>query len=240
MKPATSPTRRPGVTLWLEIEKTLAADIHAGRLRGRLPTEPELAERFGVNRHTVRQAVKALCERGLVEVVHGRGSFVPENVIDYELGQHRRFAHSLARARRVGRSRVLESRAVEPDAEVLSLLELPEGAQVLQIDSLDVVEERVVAVCTQYLPLPRFEGFAERYAELGKTHLVLESFGVAEVDRRLGRVSARLPSRAVARQLGQPAGAPILYVESVYVDAAGLPVEYGISRFAGSLVQVLI
>lgn len=41
-----------------------------------LPPERELAEKFGVSRTVIREAIKLLSERGLVEVVPGRGSFV--------------------------------------------------------------------------------------------------------------------------------------------------------------------
>ncbi|MEV0705248.1 GntR family transcriptional regulator [Saccharopolyspora sp. NPDC050389] len=54
------------------------ADITAGILSGgsRLPTELEPAEIYGVARGTVRRAVADLAERGVVVVVHGRGTFV--------------------------------------------------------------------------------------------------------------------------------------------------------------------
>lgn len=42
----------------------------------RLPTEQQLADQFGVSRTAVREAVKALAERGLVRVRQGRGTFV--------------------------------------------------------------------------------------------------------------------------------------------------------------------
>jgi DNA-binding FadR family transcriptional regulator len=54
-----------------------------GELEGgaALPTEPELAEQFGVSRAVVRDATRILMARGLVEVQHGRGVYVtePEN-----------------------------------------------------------------------------------------------------------------------------------------------------------------
>lgn len=233
-------SRSAGVSIWLQIEKALADDILGGRLTGRLANELELAGRFGVNRHTVRQAVKALAERGLVEVLHGRGTFVREEAIDYALGRRSRFAHSLAKARRVGSSRLTHDAELVPEADVLALLELPAGGRVVQVDSLDVVDDKVVGVCTQYFPLPRFAGIAQAYRELGKTHLALARWGVGEFERRLGRVTAKLPERAVARQLKQSAATPILYVESVYVDAAGRPIEYGISRFNSAMVQVIV
>jgi len=42
----------------------------------RLPGERELAERFGVSRTAVREAIKSLTEKGLIEVFVGRGTFV--------------------------------------------------------------------------------------------------------------------------------------------------------------------
>jgi len=238
--PPSPIVRRAGTTVWRQIEEALAAEILAGNLKGRLPNETEAADRFGVNRHTVRQAAKALAERGLVEVVHGRGTFVREEVIDYDLGRRNRFAHSVAKARRVGKSQVLRASEVTPRPEVAKLLELPEGAKVLQIDSHDVLDGKIIGVCNQYFPLPRFRGFDAVYAETGKTHLALAHYQVNEISRRLSRITAKLPSREVAQQLGQPAAMPILYVETVYVDEHGTPIELGISRFSSTAVQLVI
>ncbi|HVM86307.1 MAG TPA: GntR family transcriptional regulator, partial [Candidatus Binatia bacterium] len=47
-------SRGRGVTLWRQILDSLRAEVESGLLKpgDRLPTEPELAERFKVNRHT--------------------------------------------------------------------------------------------------------------------------------------------------------------------------------------------
>lgn len=52
--------------------------ISEGRLKAgdQLPAERELAQQFGVSRTAVREAVKTLCEKGLVEAYSGRGTFV--------------------------------------------------------------------------------------------------------------------------------------------------------------------
>ena len=42
----------------------------------RLPSEAELAEEYGAAKMTVRAAIRVLNERGLVETVRGKGSFV--------------------------------------------------------------------------------------------------------------------------------------------------------------------
>ena len=60
-------------------------DIAVGQ---RLPSEYELAEKFGVGRSTVREAVKSLATKGILEVRRGVGTFVKskELVMDDPLG----------------------------------------------------------------------------------------------------------------------------------------------------------
>lgn len=66
--------RRSGDT----IADELAERIVEGRwpVGGRLPAERRLAEEFGASRPVVREALRSLVERGLVEVYPGRGTFV--------------------------------------------------------------------------------------------------------------------------------------------------------------------
>jgi GntR family phosphonate transport system transcriptional regulator len=72
------------------------------------------------------------------------------------------------------------------------------------------------------------------------THLALAQFGVVQFQRRISRVTARLPATQLAQQLGQSGSLPILHVETVHVDGDGVAIEYGISRFCSAAVQVVI
>jgi GntR family transcriptional repressor for pyruvate dehydrogenase complex len=56
-------------------ESILSGELESGAA---LPTEPELAEQFGVSRAVVRDATRILMAQGLVEVQHGRGVFVTQ------------------------------------------------------------------------------------------------------------------------------------------------------------------
>ena len=70
--------RRRKVKIVDEIIEELRQDIVTQRLRDgdRLPSEKELSEQFGVSQPTVREAVRALETMGLIEVLHGNGTFV--------------------------------------------------------------------------------------------------------------------------------------------------------------------
>jgi len=54
-------------------QRILRGDLHVG---DQLPAERDLCEQFGVSRTAVREAVKALRQKGLLETYPGRGTFV--------------------------------------------------------------------------------------------------------------------------------------------------------------------
>ena len=64
--------------LFEQIVKQVEESILAGQLKpgDQLPAERDLAHKFGVSRTAVREAVKTLREKGLVEAYSGRGTFV--------------------------------------------------------------------------------------------------------------------------------------------------------------------
>jgi GntR family transcriptional repressor for pyruvate dehydrogenase complex len=64
--------------LYEQIVQQIEDSILKGALKpgDQLPAERELAQNFGVSRTAVREAVKALREKGLVEAYSGRGTFI--------------------------------------------------------------------------------------------------------------------------------------------------------------------
>ena len=66
--------------LYEQIVQQIEDSIVKGSLKpgDQLPAERELAQRFGVSRTAVREAVKALREKGLVEAYSGRGTFITD------------------------------------------------------------------------------------------------------------------------------------------------------------------
>ncbi len=66
--------------LYEQIVAQIVALIARGHLNpgDQLPAERDLAQQFGVSRTAVREAVKALREKGLVEIRPGRGTFITD------------------------------------------------------------------------------------------------------------------------------------------------------------------
>jgi GntR family transcriptional regulator len=64
--------------VWQQVAEDLRADIKSGALPAgaKLPSEPELAEIYGVSRGTIHKSVGLLRDEGLLAVAFGKGTFV--------------------------------------------------------------------------------------------------------------------------------------------------------------------
>jgi DNA-binding FadR family transcriptional regulator len=74
-RPATTPRRRPLVDQVIASLRELIS-VEGLRTGDRLPTEAKLAERLGVGRSTLREAIRVLTHTGVLEARQGSGTFV--------------------------------------------------------------------------------------------------------------------------------------------------------------------
>ena len=118
--------------IWKSIATHLRDEITAGQFAqgDKLPTEAALAARFGVNRHTVRHALGALADEGVVYARRGAGVFVTQVPTDYPIGKRVRFHQNLTLAGRVPAKEILSLETRAATAAECKALQLGSGAQV--------------------------------------------------------------------------------------------------------------
>jgi len=105
--------------LYEQIVQQVEESIHKGALKAgdQLPPERELAEQFGVSRTAVREAVKTLREKGLVEAYPGRGTFIT----DGSSNTIRQSLHRMMRSGNEGFAFLAEVREIlEPEIAALA------------------------------------------------------------------------------------------------------------------------
>jgi len=226
---------------WERIAQALREDIAAGRFQPgeRLPNETALAERFGVHRHTLRQAVRSLAESGYVRVVHGRGTFVRELVLDYALQRRTRLTQNLADCGERAQ-RELRGAVIEPAGPWAPMLRLRAGDPIELLFTRASVRGRVVGISRSAFPRGRFAGMGEVFARCLSVTAALRQFGVDDYTRARSVVSTRMPTPDEADALARPASAPVLVVDYVNVDREGRPVEAGQTLFAADAVQLVV
>ena len=239
---SSAPGRRSGVTVWRQIADTLTTEIRdrAYATTGRLPGEVELSTRFGVNRHTLRQAVAALQTEGLVRIEPGRGMFVQHELLDYALSRRTRFSENLLRQGLLPSKQLLTARELPATARIASELQLDPGTLVLMVETLDEANDQPVALATAYYPAQRFAGLLERLGDGSSSSDILRDFGVEDYLRAQSRITTQMPSDETARLLKQPVTRPLLCVECLDVDMNQQAIKYGETVFCGDRVQLVV
>lgn len=228
--------------LWSAIAATLRDEVAQGLYApgDRLPTEAALALRFGVNRHTVRHALATLAEAGLVRSRRGSGVFVAQRPTDYQLGRRVRFHQNIAAAGRTPSRQLtrMESRpATEAEA---AALHLAPGAAVHLVEGVSLADGQPLAAFRSAFPAARFPGLLAAMAGRGSVTAALADCGLTDYTRAETRLTAELADPVLALALQVQPGAPVLRSVSVNVDAGQVPVEYGITWFAGDRVTLTV
>lgn len=232
----------PRPALWTAIADRLKAEIADALYRpgDKLPTEAELAARFGVNRHTVRHALAALAESGLVHARRGAGVFVAARPTDYALGRRVRFHQNVAASGQTPSRRItrLETRPASPrEAEALHL---PVGEPVHVVEGVSLADGQPLAAFRSVLPAALLPGFPAVMAAEASITAALAACGVTDYTRAETRLTAKLADPVLALALQVQSGAPVLRSVAVNVDSAGRPVEFGTTWFAGDRVTLTV
>lgn len=240
--PASALYRGKGVTAWRMIADEIEADIAVLRLPPgeRLPTEAQLAARFGVNRHTVRRAIASLAERGLLKAAQGRGTFVENWPLSYPIGPRTRFSENVARERHQPGGELLRAEEIPATPVIAHALSIPAAAPVVAVSTRRFADGTPISCGIIHLPLPRFAGFAAAYRRNGAVTPALAACGVADYRRLETRIAARSASAEEAALLDLAAGRVVLAVTSINVDDNQVPIEFGNTVFAADRVELLV
>lgn len=230
-----------GAPLWRQIAARLREEIGAGAFPpgARLPTEAALAQRFGVNRHTVRRAMEEMSRNGWADVQQGRGAFVAEDVLDYVVEPRTRFSEWIRRHNKEPSGRILHLGLAPADLPTATALGIAPGTPVVTLERLGLADERPVGLGTHHFA-PRLDGLLEALRQHPSITAALRAVGVNDYIRQSTRVSARMPTAEEAALLRMPRARPLLVTDNINIDRAGAVVEFGVSRYPTPRVQIVV
>jgi GntR family transcriptional regulator len=224
--PNHAPSFRP---LYLQIKGLLVSSLETSEWRPgeAIPSEIDLARRFGVSQGTVRKAIDALTADNLVVRRQGKGTFVATHT--EEKTSNFRFL----RIRRCDgqeehpASRLIDVRRARAGAEVARLLELKAGDAVVVVRRVLEYAGEPVLFDEITLPAALFRGLTK--AKLDAYHGSMYSFFETQFGVRMLRAREKLKAVAAdaasAGLLKVAPGDPLLAVERVTFTYGERPVE---------------
>ncbi|RWX76629.1 phosphonate metabolism transcriptional regulator PhnF [Neorhizobium lilium] len=235
--------RQNGVALWRQIADRIRTSIADGNYdrEGKVPPELTLASEFGVNRHTVRSALAALAEEGIVRAVQGRGTLIERKErINFPISRRTRFTQGIGDQAREKEGLLLASSQETPSPDIAGRLKLPAGSKVIRLETLRKADRRPVSRASSWFAANRFGGIAEAYAKTGSITAAFEAFGVKDYVRAVTEISAVHADAQDLADLGLSPGAIVLVTRALNCDMDGAPVQYSVTRFPADLVQFTI
>ncbi|OYV00602.1 MAG: GntR family transcriptional regulator [Burkholderiales bacterium PBB5] len=194
-----------------------------------LPAEASLASEHGVALGTLRQALALLAQEGLIERVHGRGTFVRGGLSGAPMLRFFRFGEAPGQ---VPASRILARALAPAPAEVARRLALGRGDEVLRLQRLRLLQGQPCLLEDIWLPLPLFDALrADDIAQWDDLlyPMYARRCGV-HVTRAVDEIGFAPLSAAQAAALQLSAGHPGAVVTRQAHDLAGRCVELRTSR----------
>jgi GntR family transcriptional regulator len=216
----------PGLSRYAAIAADLRARVAAGEWPPgtALPSEQVLAAQQGVAMATLRRALELLADDGVVERIHGRGTFVRAAMTGAPMLRFFRFGGGSSE---VPASRVISRRKSSAPAEVAQQLGIARGHEVLHVLRLRSLGGRPRLLEDIWLPLPLFQPLADtpvsNWDDLFYP-MYAQRCGV-HVQRATDEIGFSTLGAAQAGHLELPAGHPCARVARRAFDVAGRCVE---------------
>lgn len=230
--------RGTGETLWQQLQADLQRRLREGEFTDAFPGELELRDQYGVSRHTVRAAVRALREEGIVVASRGRSTRINTDAdITQPLGALYSLFASVEAANLRQRS-IVRRLDIRADAHVAIRLGLEESAPLLYLERLRLADEQPLAHDCAWLPA----SVASPLLGADFSHTGLYDELASRCDIRLTggseQIRAVVPNSVQHKLLGTTPDVAAMKVERIGT-ANGIPVEWRTSLIRGDRFSVL-
>jgi len=225
-----------------EVAAWLKDGIRSGRLVNgeKLPAVEQIADELGVGRSSVREAWRHLQALGMIQVIHGKGTFITSPKMSLNT-QTAGFSEAIRERGMKPGSIVLKREVLPADPEVAHALNLQPGNKVNMLHRLRLADEVPMAIQVSYTPHYLFpelldipwtldtslytilaEKYNFRYAYANQT------IRVSLIDEEQGQLLQVNP------------GSPALELDTIVLAADGTPFEFGHDIYRGDRYQYTI
>lgn len=230
------------VTLHHQVYLDLKAAMDGGEHRPgeKLPSERELARRFGCSLITVRRALDELSREGRVRRDQGRGTFVLPPRLERNIADAQSFSEEMQRRGLDPETRLIAARPEAAGETVAAALQLEPGSPTLYLERLRLAGGEPLLLEMVHLPAERFPGLLASDLEHNSLYDVLtERYGTPVVRAREALEPVLLPARE-ARLLGLDPRSLALLIEGIAYTGDDTPVEFGRTYVRGDRTRYYV
>ncbi|EAS44040.1 phosphonate metabolism transcriptional regulator PhnF [Photobacterium profundum] len=227
--------------VYLDIATQLDNDVRNKYQAGDyLPSESQLAQRFNVNRHTVRRAIDELVATGMVQRHQGKGNMVLRQPHDYYLHAGAHFTGNLLEQGSLPRSEVLQARVIIANSKIAERLNKPAESKVIHIRTFRKIDGIPRTVIDHYLSDTTWWAVL-KYFNTGSLHQFINKELNIELQRKNTRLRAQIPTNEDCRLLQINSNIPILKIKTTNViKGTNIVAEYSSSNTRSDVIELVM
>lgn len=235
--------RGSAVPVYVQIVNWLTSRIVTGNWQPnhQLQSEPDLADELGVSRGSLRKAIGVLVARGMLEQVHGKGTFVREAVLPQTWASRlistseELSAHGIPFTTEVLAQEICEP----PEERIAQILDLTADSQVFHLLRRRLINDEPIAVHQTFFPASEFADLVTvDFTTQTMVNDVLEQERKLQLSKADHVISAISADQTTAEWLGINSGEPVLYDEHILYDDSENIVEFTKGWFRGDKMNL--
>ena len=192
-----------------------------------LPSEKELAELYDVSRNTLRKALKALEEEGLIERRHGSGTWIRNKHFQASVTHLDSFPEIARNEGKTPSSQILKFELQTASQEIAKGLQLQHGELVYYAKRLRFIDNIAMQLEETWLSATRFPDLTIAHMKKSKFSYIENECGI-RIDGCYESIVPILPSPELATLLHISTKDPIIKMQTQAIDEQHQPIDYSI------------
>lgn len=229
------------VPIYQQIQQWMREQITSGVWpeHYKLIAEVDLASQLDVNRGTLRNAISGLIKEGLLNRIHGKGTFVSSKTVAQPLAESLiTFTEGFGAQHISFTTTVSEQRSLVPSAVMCSLLSISPQDRVFFLKRIRYVKDEPLILLENYVTHACCEGIEDVDFTQHSLFATLEDRFDLTLDWGRRFFQAQVADRDVADALHIAVGDPVMYVQQIVYQPDDSPIEMSNMWIRGSHFQV--
>ena len=216
------------IPLYYQIETILRKKILSGEFSpgSLLPSEEALAKEFEVSRITVRQALSLLENDELIIRKRGKGTFVSEKPVSFELPKFTGSIEDLISMGIKTSTKIIDFTVTQVPKNITDSLELHKGSKVVRIERLRLAEKSPFSYILNYLPHSIGKKIKPDHLLVKPLLKILEDDLHIDLAEAMQKIEATIADSYIAPLLEVRVGDPLLKIERTVFDSSKRAVEF--------------
>ncbi|KIL72606.1 GntR family transcriptional regulator [Bacillus badius] len=225
------------VPLHIQLRNKIEGLINEGHYRNKIPSERQLMDEYEVSRSTVREAIAHLVREGIVEKVHGKGTFISSKVIQDWLGSLTSTTETIRKMGMEPGARLITHGIIDPPEEIVEATGFQKAYFIKRVRYANDIP---LAIELQYYPVDIGSQLAKFDIDKGTLFdLMEENLGIqlAEAEQL---ITSGFLSAEDAELLEVADSFNVLNTERKLMDHSGRLIEYYVASFRSDMYSFRI